>query len=435
MATSSPAERNRLLKDFHDTLEDRPLTPDHPFYVPYRAEAPHDPIAHLATQIDWRRSEGVYLLSGQRGSGKSTELRRLRARLEDQGCVVFLSDMRDYMNMTSRVEITDFFFSILGALAEEVDRKYGKNPLVEGFWSRFTGFLKTRVEFQELGFEAAGVSLTASLREDVSFRRKVQEGLRGHVAGVVKEAHEFAAQIVQFVRDRVEDPNRKVVFLVDSVEQIRGIGAEADEVYKSVENLFSGHGHSLQLPLLHVLYTLPPWLTPLAPGLGAQFGCGVQTLPSVHVYQTRSRRADPEGLAIMRRIVEKRFPSWNEVFSQKQIDRMALSAGGDLREFFYLVRYALLETGASGGDLPVSDSVIEAGENNTRRGMLPIAEDDRAWLRRIAVSKEPELERVAELPSLARFFDTKLVLNYRNGEDWYDIHPLLRPVVDDDGDA
>lgn len=30
-----------------------------------------------------------------------------------------------------------------------------------------------------------------------------------------------------------------------------------------------------------------------------------------------------------------------------------------------------------------------------------------------------------DLPQLARFFDTNLVLNYRNGEDWYDVHPLL----------
>jgi hypothetical protein len=61
--------------------------------------------------------------------------------------------------------------------------------------------------------------------------------------------------------------------------------------------------------------------------------------------------------------------------------------------------------------------------------MLPIAAEDATWLRRIAESKRPELESIKELPRLARFFDTHLVLNYRNAEDWYDIHPLLQDVI------
>ena len=31
---------------------------------------------------------------------------------------------------------------------------------------------------------------------------------------------------------------------------------------------------------------------------------------------------------------------------------------------------------------------------------------------------------------LAHFLDNRMVLNYRNGGDWYDVHPLLREVVD-----
>ncbi len=34
-----------------------------------------------------------------------------------------------------------------------------------------------------------------------------------------------------------------------------------------------------------------------------------------------------------------------------------------------------------------------------------------------------------ELPRLALFFDNNLVQNYRNGDDWYDIHPLLKDEI------
>jgi hypothetical protein len=64
--------------------------------------------------------------------------------------------------------------------------------------------------------------------------------------------------------------------------------------------------------------------------------------------------------------------------------------------------------------------------------MLPISREDKEWLRKIAASKDAELESITELPRLARFFDTNLVLNYRNDDYWYDVHPLLKPVLKDD---
>ena len=48
-------------------------------------------------------------------------------------------------------------------------------------------------------------------------------------------------------------------------------------------------------------------------------------------------------------------------------------------------------------------------------------------------SKSPELPTVEKLPQLARFFDTHLVMNYRNAEDWYDINPLLSAEIAKDG--
>ncbi len=101
-------EQKKRLSDFYNRLAIRPLAPDDPYYEPFLKEAvgEGDPIAKLATGISWSKAASVSLLSGQRGSGKSTELRRLKADLEAEGCVVFLCDMRDYMNLTQPIEST-----------------------------------------------------------------------------------------------------------------------------------------------------------------------------------------------------------------------------------------------------------------------------------------------------------------------------------------
>ncbi|MDP9349002.1 MAG: ATP-binding protein, partial [Gemmatimonadota bacterium] len=362
----TPAEQQGMLKQFYNALKDEPLSPESKYYVPYLDEHPEeDYIAFLGTEILFSEAAGVNLLSGQRGTGKSTQLRRLRKMLEEQGCVVFLSDMREYMHMTSPVEITDFFLSIMGALAEQVEERYGANLLKEGYWERIRRFLSTEVQIDELTLGGGGAEIKASLKNDVSFRRQLQDRMRGHVARLIQQSHEFAAQVVDAVRRHGGDEDKKVVLLIDSVEQIRGVGAEAESVYKSVENLFSGHADSLKLPLLHVVYTIPPWLPAITPGLGAVLGT-VHTLPSIHIYQTRSREPDAAGLAVMREIVDARCSSWRQIFTESQLDRIALNSGGDLREFFYLIKQCLTRAGASRAPWPVPDDLIAGGENNIR---------------------------------------------------------------------
>jgi hypothetical protein len=65
--------------------------------------------------------------------------------------------------------------------------------------------------------------------------------------------------------------------------------------------------------------------------------------------------------------------------------------------------------------------------------MLPIADNDRAWLRKIMASHKAELPSLDALPDFARLQEGKYLLHYRNGEDWYDVHPLLRLEVKNSG--
>ncbi len=426
----------KRLREFYNNLFDRPLDPGDRYYEPF-LEGRGDPIQNLSTKISWSEAASVNLVTGQRGSGKSTELRRLKRLLENHGCVVFLCDMSLFMNLTTAVEITDFFISIMGALSEEIEKKYGEDPSREGFWERFRKFLQTEVQIESIkvggGIHGFKANLAASLKDDPSFRQLLQKNSRGHVARLIQQAQEYATEIVNYVREKEGDPNKKVVMLVDSVEQIRGVGTDAENVYSSVENLFSGHADKLRLPLLHVVYTIPPYLTPIVPGLGRLLGGGtVCNLPSIHVRkrdaQTNTCSEDEKGLKIMRDVISRRYSQWTDFFTTGQVNRIALATGGDLREFFRMIRECLVQA-ANDEKISLTDDILRNVENMLRRDMLPIATEDMKWLQGIMCSKRPNLDKIQELPRLARFFDTHLVLNYRNDDDWYDIHPLIQSEI------
>ncbi len=427
------AQAQKALRTFYNALRDEPLEPDDKYYVPglHIEDVGGDPIIDLATQIDWNEGGGVYPFTGQRGTGKSTELRRLRVELAKQGHVALMADMAEYMNLTTSVEIGDFLIAIMGALSEKVADRWGHDPTYQSYWERIVSFLGSEVKLEGIDLKGGGATLKLSLQQDPEFRRRVQEGVRGHIAKLVGQAREFAAGVVTLIRRQEGDPNKKAIFIVDSVERIRGVGGDAEAVYKSVENLFSGHADKLAFPTLHVVYTIPPYLPILSAGIGAFLGgAAVYSLPSVHVFKNRSREPADGGLDVMERIIDKRYPDWKSIFTRDGLRRLALSSGGDLRDFFRLIRICLTRAASPGTALPVGTKVLDHAETMVRNEMLPLAAEDLAWLKRIAATKEASLAAVKDLPVLARYFETKLVLNYRNGSDRYDVHPLLRAQVE-----
>lgn len=393
-----------------------------------------DLIRILADRIDYDEGGGTYLFSGNIGTGKTTELMRLAEMLQDEGCEVFYIDMAEYLNLTMSVEITDFLISVLGGLSEKIEKRFGATPGDRGFFERVWGFLQSDVKLEGITLPADHASLKLSIQQDPDFKKKLQQGTRGHVARLVKEARDFVQEAVRWVRDRT-DENKKIVLLVDSVERLRGVGDSKDvaEVFKSAETLFSGHADKLRFPSLHLVYTIPPYLSALAGNLSALYSGGrIYMLPSIHIYECCPKDGEEpaqsdSGLGAMVAIVAKRFPPWEKFFTPLQLKQLASHSGGDLRDFFRMVGMSITEAPYQ-ETLPLADSVIKSAEDAVRNDM-PVAGDDKAWLARILKSHQRELDSLDKLPAFARLMEGKYLLNYRNGQDWYDVHPLLRELV------
>lgn len=104
--------------------KDKSLEPR--FYVKHlHGKGDRDPVQELADQIDFSASAGAYLFTGNRGTGKTTELLRLAQSLNGLGCEVFYIDMSEYLNLTQHIEISDFLISVLGAFSEKIENRFG----------------------------------------------------------------------------------------------------------------------------------------------------------------------------------------------------------------------------------------------------------------------------------------------------------------------
>lgn len=433
------------LRDFFRSLTGKgalPLESTDPYYEPIlEAEPTKDPILQLAERLLWEESESVSLLTGFRGNGKSTQLRRLRRDLEAAGCRVLLVNMADYLLMSKPLELSDFLLSLTSAVAKAVEQETGLEALSRSYGERLHRFLSAEVRIEGLQLDAseAATKLGPRLQIDPDFKKQVQEHLRGHLTTLVHDAHDFLGGLVDALRAQAGDPDLKVVLLVDSVEQLRGSGEDAGRVQQSVVDLFSGQASSLALPRLHVVYTVPPFLPALAKNLGRLLGGHrVVSWPNIHV-RRRDGEPDPAGLRVMQNIIARRYPLWEAIIPEAMLQRLATTAGGDLRDYFRLVRECIIPLSIArrqDPDARLTDAIAARAIEALRNDFLPIAEADARWLARIHATKEPALPDTADLPTLARFFDTNLILNYVNGQPWYDIHPVLldeirRPPAND----
>lgn len=432
-STDPAAQRTEELRKFFKAFSDKtayPLDPDDPAYVPIFEDTPEtDPIHSLCTRILFEESESVNLLTGFRGNGKSTQLRRLKKLLEEKGCKVFIINMLDVMLMTKPMELSDFLLSMMSAFSDAIKNEEGLAPVRRGYWERIRDFMVSNVETDGIKFKGGidefSAEMTLRLQGDAGFKEKIQEHLRDHLTTMVKEARTFCTGIVSTLRKREKFSDLKVVLLVDSLEQIRGYHGNAEQVQQSVAETLSGQAYNLMFPLLHVVYTIPPYLSTMTPNISKLFGGNPVTCwPNIHVRQ-KDGTADGDGIAIMKTIVDRRFSDWRSYFEESHIARLAQSSGGDLRDFFRLIRECVITLSNSDQIVIVDGDIIDRVERQLLNENLPIATDDARWLLTIHQNKNASIDSIAEVPRLARFQDSNLIMNYQNGEAWCDIHPLI----------
>lgn len=436
-----PADRN-FLRDFFRTVSDRPLDPTDARYVPiYDSTDGDDPVQLLARAIEWTPGESVQLLSGSRGTGKSTELRRLREHLRRSGYVVVLCDIEDYLNLSTRVEVSDFLLAMVSAFSDALVKEglLKAHPMKESYWARFSAFIpRTTAEYSEISAGAKiGLELDqtkpgdpfavfkANLKADPTFRQKLQEKSAGHLRALINDVRNYVAECVQQIKKEHGDLT-EVVLLLDSMEHIRGTSVTANEVQSSVEALFAAQSDKLHIPFLHVVYTVPQYLKIRYPNLSALYEPGgVQVVPAIKVQVKKDGSECPAGIEALKRVIAVRGDWMRLLGTPERLHSIIMSSGGHLRDLLRI----LAEIIRRADRLPVSDHSIESAVNQIKNGMLPIADDDAVWLARIASTNRASLAVASQLPDLARFLDTHCVLCYRNGDEWYDVHPLIRDEV------
>jgi hypothetical protein len=423
-----------------------PIEPDDDRHVNVYTDPEIDPVEKLKAHIELTDGESIQFFSGFRGSGKTSELYRLRKKLEADGYFVIYANALDYVNPSDEIDITDLLVVVAGAFSDAIEKEFGENPIHESYWARFKNYLyNTNINITEvtlkteanspaqevIGGLKAGLDLKLELKDTPSFRQNLQKLLSGRIGGLKRDIDSFIESGVKLIKKEKGD-DTKIVFIFDQLEQIRGSLFNEQAVIQSVERTFAQNGEKLKLPYLHAVYTVPPWIKFVMPN---SFTDPIVILHSIKQWQNDSQRTKiGKGDEIFHQIILKRFgdKGFADFFGETtanrpKADKLVANCGGSLRDVLRLLNQVVLPA----QNLPFSNDDIDRAISSVKSDFLPIAIDDAHWLEEISRSRSSALPNIEgeNVGRLTRFLDTHFVLYLKNGDEWYDIHPLIRDEV------
>jgi hypothetical protein len=369
-----------------------------------------------------------FLVSGLLGSGKTSEIGRVKRALEAQGYLVALADAEAVLDLSQRIDVPDVLLTALFEADRRVLVAEDKDPtsaLQKGVFGRFLDWLKNtdaNLEGLELGVEAP-LAIGPQVAAKASFSLHARPGLHA-------ELHKFAGRhLAAFLREIAKsftELNQRalavsksgLVVIVDSLEKLRGTTATWDDVLGSAERLF-GHGASyLRLPVPTV-YTVPPALARRVPG--------VDMLPMIKVHN-RKRQPHADGVAAIVSLVQKRASEQDlhGLFgapATARLHEIAKWSGGYPREVIRVMNTLITQAGhGSLGEHAVMHTL--AREGSAYRELIDGA-GAREWAARVASRQAVETLNVSEEQIADRLMTNNVLLKYVNNDDWWDLHPAV----------
>lgn len=377
-------------------------------------------------------AESTLLFAGFRGTGKTTELSRVERELRVLGGFIPLKfRARDYHHMSDALSIEEMVLVLAAGIAEAAVEALADARVERlangGIWERTKRFLEKQFKESGLTLSLGPLQLKSALQGGAGFRQELGQALRKHPDRLEEFLHDLVRELAASVYPQ------KLVIFVDELDKFQVSSAKAAGVYQAMADLFFQYSKVLRLPGCHTIYTIPPYLGFLNPGLANAYGGRVYILPSVKV-RSRPPVATPHGpgVAALKEVIGRRC-DLEQLFGssvEPAVQRVAVMSGGQFRDLCHLMR-EILEIAWDRG-LPVGLDDVESAIA-AYGGARTLMREHREIID--AVTARGDLGSLPQgmLGALAGAMDQHLVLCYWNGDFWYDVHPLVRRSLESGG--
>lgn len=365
-------------------------------------------------------SQVKVLFTGHRGSGKTTELFRLKKELMDNQYFTIYMDVEELLDLGSLN-----YLDVLVAIAKQVQTTLYESgmPIKEELLENIADwFAETIIEDDtQLAHEAkietkaeAGLkipffkifaNITANIKAASSRRETIRKNLKREISVFISYLNVLIAEARQTIQNK---GYHDLVLIVDGIEKMHyELNKEGDSTHSE---LFVQHAEQLRAPECHIIYTVPVSLA-YNQNLGSDFD-SITVLPMV--------KTDEKGIEQLVDVIKQRV-NIEKVFEGKGLlEELSKVSGGVVRDLMRLIRMS-----TDTDNEKISHDDIRYAINTLKKEYNRlIRNSDIENFKQIVNTRRAQADE-----DTARLLNQRLVLEYQNGESSADLHPIIYQIA------
>ncbi|MGD1904091.1 MAG: ATP-binding protein [Geitlerinemataceae cyanobacterium] len=396
----------------------------------------------VSTQLDFLEAGQfeTILFTGHRGSGKSTELKRLQSRWQETFEVIYL-EVNEETDIND-VQYTDIYLVVIKQIEFRM-RQLGltfEASLLRNFENWFK---EVTEESEETVENSVSVQAEASLGGGASFLAKLLVKLQAQIKGSEKQKKTIRHKLQREISRLKGDTN---LLLDDAFEKLRALKPEfkgfllifdnLDRVPPNVgDHLFFDYAQQLRELHCTMVFTVPISVLCSPKGLGNTFEYpNLMSMPNVYALDRDSLdlKYNDDAVAKLAKLLESRIDIEAVFDDRERILELARYSGGHVRQMMQMARLACQTAGTRRVEKVGADEVLYAFKQ--QQFMFERAVREGHYERLVEVCRDKDVGR-DEIGQLM-LFNTS-VLEY-NGEDRWNYpnpavmaSPAFQELLDD----
>lgn len=416
---------NNLVADFEEAYQNlgfQPLiTPDdlEKFQVPYREEV----TARLKQLVkSCTPNSNKIIFAGHLGSGKTTLLAEFSRQQEDKYFVVFFS-ISNMIEM-SDVNHINILFAIAVQLMEKAETQKVKieKSIKAKFYEWFATRTQTKVDEvkaeSSAGFDLLGI-IKGKLQADAVTRTEIKEELGKNFADLIGRINEIAVAIENSV-------GKDILVIIDDLDKLD---------LALVGNIYRDNIKALLSPQFRVVFTIPIAVVRninLRSTISTETDNKIQIMPVSKLFaKGENRQLNPIALEqtnlLFLDILQKRLSS--KLIEPEIAQQIVFKSGGVLREMIRIANKCceecllLIEEKPSRQDIKINQEILNRSLTELRLEFTAgLGKVEFEILTATYNNYEPDDSNNTSFLDLLHGL---YVLEYRNDDLWYDIHPIV----------
>lgn len=417
-----------LIKKVYQVFDPAPLTEDvKELYVNLdEVRGSSGFVSELANKIILSEKLTCQLVTGHRGSGKTTELRKLQYELENSReklFVVFCEIDKDVDR--NDIDFPDVLIAIVRQMATQLNDRL-KIELKPGYfkqrWDELNKLLSSKVTIEKVDLQTGLLKFSAAIKSSPDTRMEIRKHLEPTTNSWIDAANDV---IGEAILELAKKGYNGLVIIVDDLDKMVLRPCPGAD-YSTGEHLFVNRESQLSAFMCHLIYTMP---IALAYSCQERKIANLYSLPHIPIVpmtkiKTEKGENHRPGFERFEELIDKRLTKADakkeEVFDDDVCGELIELSGGQPRELMNLIRESI-----AGGDLPISSSSVERAIRKIQHAYARQLQREH-WDIIELVKKSHSFERTEKDDKYwMELLDSRAVLQYVNDKEWYSLNPLV----------